>query len=127
LTVVDVRPLVAAGSQYRYQKRLARWTSIARLAPRVQHHFWWGLHNVVAHPLVGVRPNTLTIWFHDWTSQRLNLERKLRPSPGPTMTSRNKWILHNVASHIAIGLVPCAVTFAWHDKTAHDMGEPYWV
>jgi hypothetical protein len=127
LTTVDARPLVGAGSEYRYQKRRARWTSVARLAPRVRHHFWWILHNVVAHPLVGVGPSAATIWYHDWTSQRLNLQRKLRPSPRPEMTRRSQWIVHNVACHVAIGLVPCAATFAWHDMTADEMGEPYWV
>ena len=127
MSFVDARPLVAAGSEYRYQKRLARWSSVVRIAPRMQHRLWWVVHNVVAHLLLGVRPNVATIWYHDWTSQRLNLERTLRRSPRPKMTSRGKWLFHNVASHVAIGLVPCAATFAWHDKTADDMGDPYWV
>lgn len=40
--------------------------------PRVQHHFWWLLHNLVAHPAIGLVPVKATFDFHDWTSRKLN-------------------------------------------------------
>jgi hypothetical protein len=125
--VIDTRPLVGAGSEYRYHKRVAHWRAVVHIAPRIRHNTWWILHNVVAHTLIGALPTAGTIWFHDWTSQRLNVEPKLRPSPPPELTHRRKWIFHNVVAHVAIGLVPCAATFAWHDRTADEMGEPNWV
>lgn len=40
--------------------------------PRAQHHFWWLLHNCVAHPAIGFVPVKATFDFHDWTSRKLN-------------------------------------------------------
>lgn len=41
--------------------------------PVVRHHFWWAVHNCVAHPLIGVLPNRWTFAFHDYTSRKINL------------------------------------------------------
>lgn len=43
-----------------------------RKFPKVQHHFWWLLHNLVAHPAIGLVPIKSTFDFHDWTSRKLN-------------------------------------------------------
>lgn len=40
---------------------------------RSVHHFWWFVHNCIAHPLIGVVPSHLTFQLHDWTSNKINL------------------------------------------------------
>jgi hypothetical protein len=32
---------------------------------------WWLVHNLIAHPLIGLLPFTSTFKFHDWTSRKL--------------------------------------------------------
>lgn len=80
------------GSELRYEKRLRVWEGVEapdpdlasaapnpkkidinpHKLPRVQHHFWWLLHNLVAHPAIGLVPVKATFDFHDWTSRKLN-------------------------------------------------------
>ena len=38
-------------------------------------YFWWTIHNMVAHPLIGLIPNKLFFEFHDYTSDKINLVR----------------------------------------------------
>lgn len=38
----------------------------------VVHHFWWFVHNCVAHPLIGLVPIRVTFEFHDFTSRKIN-------------------------------------------------------
>jgi len=40
--------------------------------PKVKHYFWWLLHNLVAHPAIGIAPVRPAFEFHDWTSRKLN-------------------------------------------------------
>jgi hypothetical protein len=40
--------------------------------PAAKHHFWWLLHNLVAHPAIGLFPVKTAFDFHDWTSRKLN-------------------------------------------------------
>lgn len=40
--------------------------------PYIEHHFWWLLHNCVAHMLIGLVPVKWFFDFHDWTSKKLN-------------------------------------------------------
>lgn len=37
----------------------------------IQHRAWWLVHNLVAHPLIGVFPTRVTFQFHDWTSRKM--------------------------------------------------------
>jgi hypothetical protein len=117
----------ARGSAYRYAKRQRRWTAEVRRWPRLRHHGWWLLHNVIAHPLVGVWPATPAIRFHDLTSRRLNRNVRQFASVRPAISRRAAWVLHNVVGHLAIGLLPCRATFAWHDRSAEAMGVADWV
>jgi len=39
--------------------------------PTLRYRAWWVLHNVVAHPLIGILPCHETFEFHDWTSRCL--------------------------------------------------------
>jgi hypothetical protein len=45
---------------------------IVRRIPLVQHYFWWMIHNLVAHPMIGLLPIKVSFRFHDWTSHKLN-------------------------------------------------------
>lgn len=36
------------------------------------HHFWWFMHNCVAHFLIGVCPIKTFFQFHDYTSDKIN-------------------------------------------------------
>lgn len=44
------------------------------IPPVIEHHFWWLLHNCVAHMLIGIIPIKLFFTFHDWTSRKLNAD-----------------------------------------------------
>ena len=118
------------------------WLAEGRTSPRprieehptplwsVRHHAWWMIHNLVAHPLLGVMPGAMSVAFHDWTSRRLNavLQRDDRAgSPPPALRSYGRWLAHNVLVHAALGLVPCKITFRWHDRSAAWMAVPGWV
>ena len=39
------------------------------------HHFWWFIHNCVAHPLIGVLPIRPCFYLHDFTADKINLKR----------------------------------------------------
>lgn len=47
------------------------------------HPFWAVIHNVVAHPILGVAEaaHALACHIHDWTAQLAWPERPLRPDP----------------------------------------------
>src|SRR4051812_2055104 len=53
-------------SEWRYGRRIPRHDSPA------QHHVYWLLHNLVAHPLLGVLPTQRVVDFHELTSWWLN-------------------------------------------------------
>jgi hypothetical protein len=36
-----------------------------------RHYFWWVVHNIIAHILIGLIPIKTFFDFHDWTSKRL--------------------------------------------------------
>ncbi|MEK6829898.1 MAG: hypothetical protein AABY15_07295 [Nanoarchaeota archaeon] len=44
------------------------------IPPVIEHHFWWLLHNCIAHMLIGIIPVKWFFTFHDWTSRKLNAE-----------------------------------------------------
>jgi hypothetical protein len=61
------------GSEIRFHQRVSVWQEInPHGLPRAKHHFWWMLHNLVAHPAIGIAPSRTTFDFHDWTSRKLN-------------------------------------------------------
>jgi DNA-directed RNA polymerase subunit RPC12/RpoP len=39
--------------------------------PWVKYRFYWWLHNVVAHSLIGIAPRRTFFRFHDWTSRKM--------------------------------------------------------
>jgi hypothetical protein len=117
----------AAGAKHRHGKRIAKWAREVRLFPKARHDACWIVHNVVSHPALGVWPSPATVWFHDWTSQRLNRRRTMVRSPLPKIPVRSTWVKHNVLAHAAIGLVPSAIAFAWHDRTAEEMNVFDWI
>jgi len=53
------------GSRERYRERRAS-------IPWAQHTAWWVVHNVIAHPLIGVLPVGPAFAFHDWTSRKMH-------------------------------------------------------
>ena len=53
------------GSEHRYHER-------AHERPWTAHTFWWIIHNVIAHPLIGLIPVNRTFKFHDWTSYKMH-------------------------------------------------------
>lgn len=58
------------GAQERFEKRIEVFKDGKK--PVYKHHFWWFVHNCVAHPLIGVIPSVWTFDFHDWTSKKIN-------------------------------------------------------
>lgn len=41
-----------------------------------EHHFWWFVHNCIAHPIIGLLPHKKTFAFHDYTSDKLNSKNR---------------------------------------------------
>ena len=78
------------GSEDRFHERVENWKTctykvvsvvpeeeyaapkVTRRIPLVQHYFWWLIHNLVAHPMIGVFPIKKSFQFHDWSSHKLN-------------------------------------------------------
>ena len=75
------------GSQARFWDRVDHWRTgtpeaipiiqsasgkVGRTLPLAQHYAWWLIHNLVAHPAIGVLPIKASFDFHDWTSRKLN-------------------------------------------------------
>jgi hypothetical protein len=71
------------GSEGRYDERQRNWRNgtfpvAAPLAASnavvgaAKHHIWWLIHNLVAHPVIGVAPVRWAFDFHDWTSRKLH-------------------------------------------------------
>lgn len=57
-------------AQGRFWWRIETWE--AKKGSAAEHHFWWFVHNCVAHPLIGVLPVKSTFDFHDYTSDKIN-------------------------------------------------------
>lgn len=38
---------------------------------KAKRHFWFMVHNCIAHPVMGIVPCALTTWAHDWTAERM--------------------------------------------------------
>lgn len=58
------------GAADRFVKRVAVFKQEDK--PVYKHHFWWFVHNCIAHPMIGLLPNKTTFDFHDWTSKKIN-------------------------------------------------------
>lgn len=110
-------------SQERYNNRKKNFAS------KLEHHVWWLLHNCVAHPILGIFPNTFkSVDFHSLTSDWLNNNKIKRGYLSlPKITDQSCWVLHNVIAHTLIGIFPCRLTFEFHDKTAEKMNVKGWV
>jgi len=59
------------GSQERFHERTDPAVNPQALPP-MRHHFWWLLHNLVAHPFIGIAPIKVAFDFHDWTSRKMS-------------------------------------------------------
>lgn len=59
------------GSEERFATDIVAYDADQR--PRAVLFAWWLLHNLVAHPLIGVLPLKPFFSFHDWTSRRMHL------------------------------------------------------
>lgn len=55
----------------RFELRIDRYRAAKR--PTYVHHFWWFMHNAVAHPLIAVLPLAPAFRFHDYTAAKINL------------------------------------------------------
>lgn len=64
------RGLSLATSQGRFHARIWKFREQGR--PVAAHHFWWFVHNAIAHPLIAVLPVGWTFAFHDYTSSKIN-------------------------------------------------------
>ena len=62
----------ALGSQGRFSARIKKFHTAGRRFPKLEHYFWWIVHNGVAHMCLALAPIKLSFDFHDWTSKKLN-------------------------------------------------------
>lgn len=64
-------------SHGRFKHRIQKWKDYghetSQTAEVAKHHFWWFVHNCIAHPLIGLFPIKKTFEFHDYTSRRINV------------------------------------------------------
>jgi hypothetical protein len=60
------------GSQQRFKARVKEFKK--KQIPVLLHHYWWLVHNCIAHPLIGIAPCKNTFDFHDYTSRKINAE-----------------------------------------------------
>jgi hypothetical protein len=60
------------GSAERFEHRLKVFKE--RKMSIAVHNWWWFVHNVIAHPMIGIAPCKRTFAFHDWTSRKINGE-----------------------------------------------------
>lgn len=58
-------------SEDRFYMRIRRW-KLYTGGSALGHHWWWFVHNCIAHPAIGLCPTTKTFQFHDWTSVKIN-------------------------------------------------------
>lgn len=58
------------GAEERFENRVAVFKKEDK--PVYKHHFWWFVHNCLAHPAIGIYPCKNTFDFHDWTSKKIN-------------------------------------------------------
>lgn len=123
-----ILPPPKEGSAQRYRERIEKFKADGKAFPRVRHYLFWVLHNLVAHPILGLIPNQVTVDFHEVTSKWLNHEEeRFLDTPVPVIRDRLGWLYHNIVAHVAIGLLPCETTFDIHDTSAKDMNVEGWV
>ncbi len=68
----DFRDETGSGKRFAEREKQHRETDL----PVIRHRAWWLLHNLVAHPLIGVAPVRWAFEFHDWTSRKMSGEEK---------------------------------------------------
>lgn len=124
-------------SEQRYYSRIEKWMififikyenrniKINILTAKLYHHFWWLIHNVIAHPFLTFK-SMKSLKFHNFTSEKLNLEFQIGIYI-PDSMNKVWWIIHNLLIHPLIGIIPCKLTFKWHDQSAKLMKAPGWV
>lgn len=54
----------------RFGWRIEEWEK--KKGSALGHHFWWFVHNCIAHPMIGLVPIKKTFEFHDYTSDKIN-------------------------------------------------------
>lgn len=59
-----------SGSAARFSDRIETFKNNDK--PVFKHHFWWLIHNCVAHVFIGLIPCKTSFDFHDWTSKKIN-------------------------------------------------------
>lgn len=68
--VMPARDTRLMSSEGRFAVRIETWRKNKGSA--LGHHFWWFVHNAIAHPMIAVLPIKQTFAFHDYTSDRIN-------------------------------------------------------
>ena len=79
----------ALGSAGRFPKRVEKFVAKNKRFPKLQHFYWWFVHNCIAHLFLGICPCKYTFEFHDWTSIKLNAENPHDHKPKYNKTQRH--------------------------------------
>jgi hypothetical protein len=58
-----------SGSENRFASRRA---NVRHEGVVIKHRAWWLVHNLVAHPLIGILPVSWAFRFHDYTSRMMS-------------------------------------------------------
>jgi len=82
-------------SYQRYNDRIEDWKDCTNIFPRLRHHFWWIIHNCIAHILIGLIPIKIFFRFHDYTSDKINAiklkDEAIEKEIEKIKTFREKW------------------------------------
>lgn len=66
----DHTPPELKTSHGRFHNRIKIW--MRHKGSAKEHHFWWFVHNCIAHPMIGLLPHKKCFEFHDYTSDKIN-------------------------------------------------------
>jgi hypothetical protein len=60
------------GAQFRFVERKVLFEKAYKRFPHARYYWWWLVHNIVSHPLIGLLPVKMFFNLHDWTSRRMH-------------------------------------------------------
>ena len=66
----DFKDNVPVTTEKRFHKRIEKHKEKGMSSYR--HHFWWFVHNCIAHPIIGLLPVQWAFSFHDFTSKKID-------------------------------------------------------
>lgn len=115
----------ALGSAGRFPKRIEKFVAKNKRFPKIQHFFWWFVHNCLAHLFLGICPCKYTFEFHDWTSIKLNAENPADHKKDDLLDEDNKKTFTQRAEENESNCIAGAGQIMYDLAMANILAEPY--